>query len=71
MGSVIVKCELFPTLILEFLRPQKMKLIRGGHFEQNLKKSPAYLHIVENFSKTLKISPAHVTPYREECDSKI
>ena len=34
VGNVIVKCELFPTLIFEFLRPQKiMKVIHGGHFE--------------------------------------
>ena len=34
VGNVIVKFELFLTLILEFLRPQKIiKLIHGGHFE--------------------------------------
>ena len=48
VGNVIVKCELFLTLIFELLRPQKiMKLIRNGHFEfqQNLKKSDLHISI--------------------------
>ena len=51
VGNVIVKCEFILTTIFEFLRPQTiMKFTNGGHFEfqQNLKKSPAHLHIVGN-----------------------
>ena len=34
VGNVIVKCELFLSLIFQFLCPAKiMKFIHGGHFE--------------------------------------
>ena len=46
VGNVIAKCELFPTSIFKFLRPQQnMKFIHGGHFK-NLKKSLAHFYIV-------------------------
>ena len=56
VGNVIVECELFLSLIFEFLRPQKiMKFIHGDHFE--------YQQNIEKITCT--------SPYREECDSKI
>ena len=71
-------------IILLFLRPQKnIKLTRGGHFEFQLNLHPENNYLVFaptkkrstvaailNFSKTLKISHAHLHIVGE-CDSKI